>query len=191
MATQVSENLKVKVVGKYIFLDNDFLNALFDDEDLFKLSIKLFPVNHMMIEPFVRIEFLRDTFRPEQYNLKADFIQKKVFCEATNHQEIFLGLQDNMLVLSKIYRHQKQAKRISDKCGPSIVDLVLAARLVYYSDSSVLITGNKKDFPARIFDCVGSIVCEDELGVTKVFYVLELNIKKFTECHEQLSRIEI
>ncbi len=102
-----------------------------------------------VIDSLIEFEFLRDVFEPTQRRVKESFIAQSVFLRVT-HKEGFLELQENALLLSKIYSHKGHTKNTKI----SLVDLFLGARCMLNTPSTMILTGNKKDFPNSIFDIV-------------------------------------
>ncbi len=189
MSVIVSNNLSKISEGKYIFLDNDFLGKISEDVDLFNKTISLFSDGYLSVDPYVIIEFLRDIFVPKILAGKEKFIfNDKIFIPIISHQMIFNKLQQNALLLSKIYKHQQQGAR--SKCSSSFVDLFLAARIMLYSENSILVTGNKKDFPSSVFDLLGIISNEEGDGSIRSFCILSFNKAKFEKCYEALKSVD-
>lgn len=181
----VTEGLKACLEGKHVFLDNDFLTELLADENLFKEFIEKFSSCFLVLDPFTAFEFLRDAFLPEHREVREALLSKEVFYPTVNHQEVFIKIQGNALILSKIYSQHGQSK------GCSTIDLFLAGRLMHVGESGVLVTGNKKDFPACIFDTVGVINVErlSDLS-TKAFSAVSFNKSKFDTAYEKLQKLE-
>lgn len=185
----VSNNLSEISDGKYIFLDNDFLGKISEDVNFFHETINLFSGGYFSIDPFVVIEFLRDIFIPELLVNKEKFIfNDKIFTPLFLDQGMFNQLQQNALLLSKIYKHQQ--KKIRTKCSSSFVDLFLAARIMLYSENSILVTGNKKDFPSSVFNLLGIISSEEGDGSIRSFCILSFSRTKFENCYKELKKID-
>ncbi len=179
-----------KLEGDYIFIDNDFLSALFHNEDLLRETLEVFVKNYFVIDPFVQFEFLRGVFLSKQLELKINFVtNKEVFSPADDHQEIYNKLRINAVILSQIYEHQNQKSKSKSKGSSSFVDLFLASRLMDKSLSSVLITGNKKDFPTCVFDALGVLNHERADGDMQAFSILRFNREKFDVCYKELQSI--
>lgn len=182
----VDERASSKFAGKYVFLDNDFLSEIFSDEELFKKTLEFFSRGFLTIDPLIKFEFLRDTYLPEQRKLKEDFISKAVFTPAVSHNDIFVRLQSNALLLSKIYTHEKQPN-----CKPSFIDLMLAGRMMFHENIGVLVTRNKKDYPSCVFDI--EIVLNAERpkdGVILSYSVLCFSRRKFNVCYRNLQTLD-
>lgn len=186
MSVFIDKGISSQIKDKYIFLDNDFLSEIFNNKEVFLGCINFFSESkcHLLIDPHTEFEFLRDVYVPEQRILKEKFINKEIFSPATNHQNIYSQLQDNALLLSKIYAHQNKSK------GCSYVDLFLAARLMLNYTNSLLLTGNKKDFSSCIFDIVGIVNTEQNNETIKSYSLIYFNKKKFLETHSEIQTLE-
>ena len=172
----------------YIFLDTNFLKALFDEEELLTSLPEYFNGATFIIHPLVRFEFLRDIFIPEQKEIKEKFISKEaVFCPEETNNEIVRRTENRAMILSSIYRHQKDRHKNDPK--PSYVDLSLASRLGDNPNKYLLLTQNKKDFPICIFDVVGTILLEKDSGEAVTYFLLKFNVQKFENCTEELKKL--
>lgn len=181
----ISSEFKEKLSGKWIFLDNDFLSALFKEKELFQQAIKLLTYGNLIIDSLTAFEFLRDIYVPQERILREQFISKSIFIPAINQWQVLSKIQENALLLSKIYSHNGISKKKS-----SLVDLFLAARLML-NTNSLLITGNKKDFPSCIFDTLGVLNYEQTGdGSIRAFSLIEFNRKKFDECYSKLEKLD-
>lgn len=169
--------------GKYIFIDNDFLGKLFESESLLKYIVKTLPSSIFLIDPYIELEFRRDVFLPEQRILKEKFVNIPIFEAVPDHPEIYKKIQVNALLLSQIYAHQNEN-------GASLVDLILAGRLMNAPFTSLIITGNRKDYPSCIFDNIAIINLENTNGSAQPFYVISFNKDKFNGCYESFIKLE-
>lgn len=171
----VSAADRSKLDGKYKFIDNDFLGILYKDEDIFAEAVKFLGGN-LLVDPLTRFEFLRDVQEPEIRAAKEIFISnEEFFTDAGWQHEIFKDLLTNALVLSRYYAHNGRA-------GASTVDLILGAQLMKRTESALLVTGNKKDFPPFLFDTVAVMNYEEKGGNMRAITVLKLSTTKITEC---------
>jgi hypothetical protein len=183
MKVYFSHSISESIKHKYLYLDNDFLSELFKDEIVLTETLHILDGSVFLIDPLTALEFLRDIYMPQQYNKKKKFISNEIFSPATNHQEIYKNLQENALLLSRIYAHQNHKNR------SGVVDLFLAARLMYYQ-SPLLITGNKKDFPSCVFDTIGVLNIEQSGdGVMKPFCLIQFNRTNFEACYSALQKL--
>ncbi|MDP3995567.1 MAG: hypothetical protein Q8P78_03045 [bacterium] len=168
--------------GKYILLDTNFLSEILEDPDFFQDVLDFFKDGFLAIDPLVRFEFLRDTFLPERLEPKEKLINDaEIFFPVIDHYELFSKLQNNALLLSKIYVHQNQAN-----CKPGFIDLMLASRLMLHPSRAVLVTANKKDFGSCVFD-ITTVMNIERRGSILSFVALIFNKTKFDTCMEELG----
>lgn len=59
--------------GRYVFLDNDFVNLLYKNADIFQRSLNYLNRSVLMIDPFTKFEFLRDIFVPTEKRAMEKF----------------------------------------------------------------------------------------------------------------------
>jgi len=183
----VSDDCKNLLREQYVLLDNDFIGEIFNDENCFENAMELLSQSYLMVEPLTKFEFLRDIFIPRQRELREKFIAQEIFIPTPLHSDIYKKIFDNALTLSKIYSHHKEKNRAC----PSVIDLILASRMVLIGGRYLLITSNAKDFPGIIFDVIGTIVVQQKGdGTLKTFGILKLNLTKFNLCIEELSKLE-
>ena len=181
------ETLKANVNGKQIFIDNDFLGLLFEHEDVLRQFIELLPDCILVIDPFIELEFRRDVFLPKQRILKEEFVNGPIFLSISDEQEIYKKVRTNTLLLSQIYAHQKE----NDKNTASLVDLLLAARVMFATNPSLILTGNRRDFPSCIFDTIAILNLESKNGIAQPFYLVEFNPDKFNICYKSFRKLSI
>ncbi|MFA5532198.1 MAG: hypothetical protein WDA13_01185 [Candidatus Shapirobacteria bacterium] len=168
--------------GNYVYLDNDFLNLLYKNADVFTQSLEYLKSSERIVDPFTKFEFLRGIYVPGEKKAMENFID--FFTSPINHNDLFLNIQKNALALSMIYCHNKMAK------GVSTVDLLLAGRIMYHASEPLLITGNKKDFPSCIFDNLTVFNIEQiSDGSIQSFSVVKFNREKFKTCIENLDKV--
>lgn len=175
--------LKDKTSRKYIFIDNDFLGQLFEHDDVFQEFVDLLSDSTLLIDPYVELEFRRDVFLPRQKTLKEEFVNNSLFEAVPDHQEIYKKVKINALLLSQIYAHQNEH-------GASLTDLFLAGRLMLTPYTSLMITGNRRDFPSCIFDNVAILNLENGNGTVQAFYLIEFNNEKFNECYKTYEKLK-
>jgi predicted nucleic acid-binding protein len=169
------------IKGKAVFIDNDYLSILYSDEEIFEQTLKNIP-GDFYIDPFVKFEFLRDVFDPEIRAAKEKFVDG--FNVMPDHPELYNQNKEFALELSQIYASQKKA------VGVSLVDLLLAAQLVKYSPNVLLITGNRKDYPAILFDLVTVLSYEQNNDSVRSISVLTLNTNNYSFYKQKLAEIK-
>ena len=179
MSFLISKGLSEEALaGKYIFFDNDFLSVLFCDFQALENLLDISKRATLLIDPLTRFEFLQTVFLSEQRSLKESFISKdEVFIPAVEHQTVFKQIRDNAYTLSYLYGHHNCK-------GASIVDLFLAGRSVLHSPNSIIITGNRKDFPDFIFDMVGVFSREEENGNVRSYSAVTFNKNKYEKAEK-------
>lgn len=169
--------------NRYIFLDNDFLGFISSDTEAFKDTLSLTIKSRLIVDPITRLEFLRDTTRPIHREIRSKFVDDaEVFAPTTEHHTIFNQVRANALLLSYIFK-------LKGCEGQSIPDLLLAGRILLHQDKTVLITGNRSDFPPVIFDSRGVLVAENKNGSVRVFSIVSLNLENFKKAVEDLGRV--
>lgn len=180
----LSESFHESVSGKRIYLDNDFVCELYYDKELLNEFVNLtIEKSSLIIDPLTEFEFLRSIYA--DVDVREEFIHQEIFIRAINHHEIFKKIQDNALILSKIYAQHGVA------VGKSPIDLFLAGRVMIDPlDKTRIITRNKKDFPSCIFDIDGlmSKVSKDE--TIKTYSLLCFNQESFLNCQQKLTRVK-
>jgi len=174
---------------KFVFLDTDFLSALFQDESFLSEVLELLKGSLLMIDSLTRFEFLRDVFLFEQRTIKEKFINSEIFTPTIDRHETSNAIQDNALILSKIVAHQGQ-KTKCQKTTPDLVDLFLAGRTMLYAGKTLIATGNKQHYPSYIFDTTAVLNYErNDSSSFSHYFLLEFNEEKFNKCSSDLKRI--
>lgn len=180
-----NKDLNGILTNQYVLLDGDFLGKLYEDEEFLGEFVSLLSKSSLMLDPMVAFEFLRDVFDPEYRKQKEKFLDDEIFNKTNNHQNVFLKIQENALLLSKIYAHKNKSK------GVSTSDLYLASRIFQLPSNSVLITGNKKHFPSCVFSVVGVINVEDQKDESiRSFSILKLDKNNLEKSYSDLLKME-
>jgi predicted nucleic acid-binding protein len=166
--------------GKNIFLDNDFLGSIFADAELLEQSLKVLN-GFLIISEFTRIEFLRDASRPDVKKNREEFVGSLLFSPFDEHNIIFQEVKANALALSHLYAH-------NGRPGVSLADLLLAGTMMYYQNS-ILVTGNKKDFPSFLFNTIGVLNFEQNNGTMRAISAITFNAEKLAECQARYDKM--
>lgn len=171
-------------VGKYVFLDSDFVSLLFRDAGVLEKLVELCQSGALMIDSLVRFEFLRYVYLSKQWDLKEKFIDNdKLFTPAIDHQIVFQQIKENALALSYLYAHK-------GRTSASAIDLFLASRVMLSASNSYIITGNRKDFPNFVFDTVGVVNYEDQQDCqTRAYAVLRFNPENYKSAVQDLAKL--
>jgi hypothetical protein len=178
------------VAGQQIYLDADMLGVLVRDKtgEQANQFFGLFAGATFIIHPLIRFEFLRDIFVPKQRAIKEDFIDdKEWFVHDVDHQEVHVKVRDRAMDLSQIYAHAGQKTRHT---GWSTIDLILAARVGTGNKDTLLLTGNRKDYPSVVFDQLATIVFSNSDDSQSVFTLLRFNADAYSACMDGIKRLE-
>ncbi len=190
-----SENLISHLRNANVLLDNDFLSSLHQDKEYFRVFFDLAKSKNsqIIIDPFTKLEFLRDSKNIEQRKTKKSFIElENFFLPANIYYDLVRKQLDIALFLSDKYKgqatSQNKKNQQNTQCSPSTVDLLLAARsMLQNSMNIIIITGNKKDYPSFLFDLIGTINYEEISGSIKTFSLIEFKEEKSTEYLRELQ----
>lgn len=186
LKTFYSQNFREAISGKFIFIDNDCLTHIYNHAILLKELTEEYGLKNFYVHPFIEFEFLRNTPTLKIRLNKQKFIENPLF--AIISQKLYLeylpSFITNALLLSKIY---VQEKYFGDS---SFVDLIVAGMLMAAKDTGVILTGNRKDFPACIFDTLATINLEFGQENHKIIYVLVFNKVKFEKCNDMLQEAD-
>ena len=177
----ISEHKKFSPSGKLVYFDNDILFLFFTYIELNDGVFAYCKQGEAIIDPLTRFEFLRDLYDPRQLKIKEQFLAS--FLIATTQAEQVKFIQGNALTISRIYAIRKK----EHIAKPSYVDLMLAARIMGFAKSSILVTGNRKDFPSCLFDIEALISFEEQNGIIRNVYVLTFNELKFSLLYQEME----
>lgn len=177
-------NYKKIFLGKYIFLDNDFLGKLLSNKDFYSDFIKITKNGFLIIDSFTEFEFKRDLYHPVQVEIREQFVEENFYI-ALDNQSIYQQIKTNALILSKIYNFKNQSNKIS------YIDLIIAGRIMSNPNKYLLITGNRSDFPPCIFDVLRVLNIEDpNSGNIRSYSVLKFNLNNFNKAYAELKERE-
>jgi len=182
----ISNNFDDQINKKEIFLDNDFLDALYKNESLLKEVLVLFSKSFFLIDSFIGFEFLQTIFISEERETREKFLISEFFYPAVNHPEIVLKMQENGPLLSRMYAHQGGNSK-----NASITDLMLAGKIMYLKKANpLLISANKKHFSNCIFETMGVITWEKPTtGDSISYFLLKFSDDRFKASYAKLQKI--
>lgn len=187
LKTFYSQNFQEATSTKpFIFIDNDCLKYVYDHAVLLKELTEDFGIKKLYIYPFTEFEFLRDIPVLAIRLYKQKFIENPLFSKISSklHMEHLPKFIENALLLSKIYAQEKYIGK------SSFVDLILAGMLMAIKDKGAIITANRKDFPACIFDTLATINLEFDQDDHKVICILAFNKERFEKCNKKLEEAD-
>lgn len=180
----ISSDFKANITDRYLLLDTNFLFLLFDKRNISLIDQFIRLTNDvgskLLIEPQVKFEFIRGTYRPDLIAAKTAFLTN--FYAADDHQEIYLKLKENALALSYAYSYDRNYHKAS------ITDLILGARCMKLKNT-LIITSNKNDFPSPIFKTMGILTHEDDNNEVTNYYLLAFNKEYFDKCIAKISQL--
>lgn len=182
-----SEGFKKSLKSKnYVFIDNDALGFMFSDFEIAKYLQELFSNNDILLDPLIKIEFLRDIYDPKQMEKRFKFLKPEIFYDVILTKDNFNHSIETSLELSKIFAN----KNSGGGSRPGTIDLFFMSRFIKYSDNAHLFTGNSRHFPQEVFDTKGILthVCADSSNRT--FSLLEFSKKKYQNCLQDLNKIQ-
>lgn len=188
MKILVSENFKQIVSSKHIYLDTNILSGLFTHKDSLEAFFSIMVDSFLMLDPYIRLEFLRDIFVSDQVSNREEFLNQPIFFPAIDHQQIYNNIVNtNSLLLSQVFALYRQKSKAGGKASWSTVDLLLAARVMGYKEKALLLTGDRNDFPACAFETIGVLTIEsDKNGTLNNFYLLKYDESSFNRYRNML-----
>jgi len=171
-----------------IALDTNVLSSLFLDKMYWEDFMNIFSANQLLIDPIVKLEFLRGAFRVNAYEEQSKFL--------TSHR--FTSMADNHDIQTKIYEHVFNVARIySHQGNPSIPlgDIFIIARLAVYDQSVLFLTRDYGDFDTMLFDRKAIVSIErklrNKLGPPEIvehIQILQFNHEKYQVCLDTLPK---
>lgn len=171
-----------------LVLDTNLLTSLSSDEEYFQEFIKIFKGNIKLIDPIVRIEFLRDASGGVLKN-KMVLLEYKNFSKVTDHQEIYKKSLEEVTKISRIYAYHG---------NPNIPlgDLLIVSRLSLLEDHFLFATLDKSDFSTILFDRIAITSIERKIkpkdgkpprDIIDHIALLRFNKEKYANCCAKLK----
>lgn len=171
------------IKDQQLVIDTNILNSCFTNENYFTIFISVFENNPLLIDPIVKIEFMRNAYIATDLNKKENFLKFNKFYGITDHQEIFRKTMENSHNISRIYAHNGNPRI-------PLGDLLIIARLKNYYDRQLFLTLDKSDFSTILFDRVGVIsiekISKDHHNILEHIVILKFNKKKYEDCFNKL-----
>lgn len=176
-----STGLEAALNKRVILLDTDFLSVISKDVSAFDDFRKLTDGrSQLLIDPFTRFEFLRHAFKVNRRVILEKFLTADdVFIEAVTHPSVFIPILDNALKLSWVYAHKGCTTA-------SPIDVLIASRSI--SHKSLIITGNRRDFPSFLFNLLG-VLNYEEGNATRAYSVLEFDAAAYEAAKDELAKV--
>jgi len=171
------------IEGKYLVLDNNVLTSLVSSPEFYSSFVSIFKSNPFLLDPIVKLEFLRSAYTEDIYTNKLKFLELEKFSLMPDHQEIY----------KKIMIHAKRIAQIQSKIGhpkTPLGDILIMARLMQCAENHLFVTMDKGDFTTLLFDRLGIVSiekCSDNKdGVLEHISILSFNKEKYQKCFNDL-----
>ena len=174
---QVIEEIK----ERYLVIDTNVLSSCSSDKDFFKSFLDIFKNNYILIDPIVKLEFLRGAFREETYKEKSKFLEFEKFNMMVDHQEIYKNIYEKAFDIARIYSHNGNS-------GIPLGDIFIIARLATLNENYLFLTLDKSDFSTLLFDRLAVLSFERKIRVEVLEHlqILKFNNSKYKECFKKL-----
>lgn len=166
-----------------LVIDNNILTSCFSNVVYLNEFHQIFKNNLLLLDPTVRLEFLRTTVTSELIQKKNDFLTFNNFYLMTDHSEIHKNFLEKAYSIARIY------SQIGNPNIP-LADLLIISRLSNYRNNVLFLTQDKSDFTTILFDIV-SVVSIEKISkknhrVLEHLVLLSFNNKKYKECLSKL-----
>jgi predicted nucleic acid-binding protein len=146
----------------------DFLN-IFDD-------------NIFLIDPVVRIEFLRGAYKNDIYKERTSFLEFEKFQSMRDHHLTEKKVYENVFDIARIYSHKGNS-------NIPLGDIFIIARLAIYNYNVLFITRDFSDFDSILFDRIAIVSIERKLknrDQVEHIQILRFNQTKYSKCLSSL-----
>jgi len=171
------------IKGCYLVIDTNVLTSCSSSKEYFDTFYEIFKENIFLIDPIVKLEFLRSTNKTI-FEAKNSFLEFNKFITMLDHYDIYKKVYANAFTIAKIYTNYG---------NPSIPlgDLLIVSRLMIYGDNYIFATLDKSDFSTVLFDRVGIVSIErktkNRIDVVDHISLLRFNHNKYHVCLKKLS----
>lgn len=176
------------ISDKYLIVDTNILAFCSTDSEFLGEFLKIFAKNIRLIDPVVRLEFLRGAQTDSLYQKKSDFLKSNEFYDITDHFDIFKKVRQDAEDISRIYTHFQSP-------DVPLGDLFITARLKHHYKTHLLLTLDQQDFTTLLFDRVATVSIESSIGRNKFksrtlhhIVALKFNEEKFEECIRRIKK---
>ncbi|MBI2074570.1 MAG: hypothetical protein HYT83_01890 [Candidatus Levybacteria bacterium] len=179
------DSLKLGTIkNKYLVLDTNVLSSCSSDVEYYKVFFEIFKANPILIDPIVKLEFLRGAYKEQTYKEKNKFLTIEKFFPMADHQDIYKRMYDNAFNIARIYSHHGRS-------DVPLGDILITARFGIYKDDRLFLTEDMNDFLTLLFDRISIITFEKIRNKDKSEYLehtqlLRFNHKKYEDCLKNL-----
>ena len=170
-----------------IVIDTNILAICSADEIFLQNFLDTFSRNIRLIDPIIKLEFLRGAKTDSLFEKKKKFLEFNGFYDMPDHYAIYNKVKEHVFDIARIYAHHN----IPDI---HLGDLLITARLMYYCEANIFATLDQQDFKTLLFDrwavvSIESSPVKSDKKSTSLEHVvlLQFNEKKFKECLKKLK----
>ena len=172
----------------YLIIDTNVLHSCFTDPKFFVDFMVITKNTQLLIDPIVRLEFMRGAYQENLYAEKRAFLEYDKFYIMTDHYQMYKDLYDRALSISRIYSHH-------GKPDLKLGDLFIIARMAIYKSRVILATMDKDDFGTLLFNRIGIATFTREKkdkhvqkDIIEVNQFLRFDQKQCDECFGRLPK---
>lgn len=188
MAAFYNVDLKEKIQDEALVLDTNLLSSLFLDRKCLEDFMTIFPKNPLLLDPIVKLEFLRGAFRADTYKEQNDFLEYVRLGNMADNQDIQIKIYDYTFNIARICSHRENPNM-------PLADILIIGRLAVYEQTVFFITRDYDDFNTILFDRLGIVSLERKLKsklgpreIVENFQILKFNHNKYKKCLETLPQ---
>lgn len=143
MAVFCDKKKLLKLKEKRIIVDTNILASCFSNEQYLLDFRNTFKDCKLFIDPIVKLEFLRGTFKSKLYEEKLKFLELDIFWPLVDNYEIYKNVYSNSFDVAKAYCYK-------GKKNLPLGDLFIIARLMEFKGCYLITLDN--DFNSIVFD---------------------------------------
>lgn len=179
-----SDDIK-KISGFPIVIDTNILSSCYTNKNYFESFSEIFKNNTKLIDPIVQLEFLRGSFRKQDYEQKMQFLQYNNFyilSEYSDEKDFYTEIFKKTFDISRILSHHK----IFDA---PLGDIFIISRLAFFENLFLFLTLDTNHFTHFIFDRLSIVTIEKSNKNTTILehiQILKFNKEKYNMCFKQL-----
>ncbi len=185
MQAHYNSSLEKNIQG-YLVIDTNILSACSSDPDFLNVFLKISQHASIVIDPVVKIEFLRGAYLESLYEDRKKFLKYEIFHEMMDHHQLHKLVYDKSLDIARIYAHH-------NKGNLPLGDLLITARLAVYPSQLILATMDREDFDTVLFGRIGVAAFEriiqgkqGKKEILDIVQFLRFDHQKFNTCLKSL-----
>lgn len=173
---------------KNIILDTNILTSLQTSPQYFQDFFLVFNNFTLLIDPIIKLEFVRGAFSESDYKRKTEFLNYEAFSIMADHQDIYRKVYEESFNIARIYSH-------NGKPNIPLGDVLIISRLMQYGDNVVILTEDQQDFTTLLFDRLAVVSIEKRTKDSTLsldhLVALSFSQKKFEDCSSKLPKTRI